>query len=274
MATPRSKIILGAKRPLRRANPLPKKARTEKRDAWLREIDSASLFHRLFDVIPGTYFFAKNRKGELMFTCQASLKLYGLKDESAVVGLTDFDLNPPEMARAYINDDERIYATGKPILNRVELWFDANGMPDWFVVNKLPMYSHNGEIVGIMGFSQTYEGRTKLLQGFYGIVKAINHLRANYAQEITVEELAKLAGVSQRQLERKFKASFGVSPQKFLIKTRLAAACRQLRETDQPLSEVALECGFSDQSAFALHFRHHFGLTPSDYRHQDKESGE
>lgn len=246
------------------------RARAEKRDAWLQQIDPAWLFHRLFDAIPGVYFFAKNRRGELMFLCQATRDLHHIEEENSVVGMTDFDLNPADMAQAYVNDDAHIYATGEPLLNRVELWFDRDGMPDWFLVNKMPIRSRAGKIIGIMGFSQNYEGRTKLLAPFPGIAKAVNHLRENYRENLTITALAQLVGLSPRQMERKFKAVFGVGPQRFLIKTRLMAACRALRETDQSLAEIGMACGFTDQSAFSRHFRHDLGLTPTAFRLREK----
>ncbi len=261
-----SYMPLSWRKPPPQVTPAKRRSLLAKRDAWLREIDPASLFHRLLDLIPGLYFFAKNRRGELMFTSQANRDLYHITEEAAFIGLTDFDLNPPDMAQSFVNDDEKIYTTGQPLLNHVELWFDPQGMPDWFVVNKLPIRSRTGEIIGIMGFSQNYEGRAKLLQPFHGISKAVGHLRQNYHQDIAITELARIAGLSLRQLQRKFKASFGVGPQQFLIKTRLLAACRALRETDDTLAEVAFACGFADQSAFARHFRHYFALTPSQFR--------
>jgi AraC-like DNA-binding protein len=249
--------------------PAKRKALLAKRDAWLREIDPAHLFHRLFDVIPGVYFFAKDRQGELMFLSRSHRDLRHLTDEAAVIGLTDFDLNPADMARSYVRDDARIYATGKPLLNRVELWFGRLGMPDWFVVNKMPIRSRSGKIIGIMVFSQSYEGRAKLLQPFHSISKAVSHLRQNYQQDITIADLARLAGLSARQLQRKFKAAVGVGPQQFLIKTRLLAGCRALRETQLGIAEIAYACGFSDQSAFARHFRRYAGLTPTDFRSRE-----
>src|SRR5687768_18390975 len=99
------------RKPPRKITPSKRKALLAKRDAWLREIRPTSLFHILFDVLPGVYFFAKNRRGELMFTSGASRNLYRLPDEAAVIGLTDFDLNPPDMAQSYINDDAFIYVT-------------------------------------------------------------------------------------------------------------------------------------------------------------------
>ncbi|MDD4868954.1 MAG: helix-turn-helix domain-containing protein [Kiritimatiellae bacterium] len=264
-----SKVPVVFGRPLARLSPARRKALLAKREAWLREIDPTHLFHRLFDVIPGVYFFAKNKQGEMMFFSQGILDLYHITDEAAVIGMTDFDLNPVDMAQSYVQDDARIYATGKPLLNRVELWFDRFGMPDWSVVNKMLIRSRTGKVIGIMGCSQSYEERAKLLQPFQGISKAVNHFRQNYHEDISIRELARLSGLSPRQLERKFRATFGVSPQQFLIKTRLLAACRALRETIKSLAEIAFDSGFGDQSAFTRHFRRHIGMTPGQFRRKE-----
>ena len=111
-----------------------RKERLAKRDRWLREIDPGCQFHLLLDLVPGVYFFAKNRQGEFMFLGRNNRERCHLKDDAAVIGLTDFDVNPPDLARSYVLDDTRIYATGEPLLDRVELWFDHLGIPDWFVV--------------------------------------------------------------------------------------------------------------------------------------------
>ena len=237
-----------------------------RRDAWLREIDPDQLFHRLFDTLPGVYFFAKNQRGELMFLSRGNREIRHIQDEAAVIGLTDFDLNPIDAARAYVRDDSRILATGRPLLNHVEMWFDQFGMPDWFLVNKMPIRSRRGEIIGVMGISQNYESRWRMLLPSDAIARAVNHLRERHCEDITILDLAHVCGLSPRQLQRKFKATFGVGPQQYLIKTRLLAACRALRETQQGISEIAYACGFTDQSAFARHFRRHLGLTSTQFR--------
>jgi AraC-like DNA-binding protein len=244
-----------------------------KRDAWLREIDPTDLF-RLFDTMPGVQFFAKNRHGEVMFWCDAVRKAYQIINEADVIGLTNFDAAPAGMAQIYAHGDSHVCATGKPLLNHVELCFDEQGMPDWFVVNKIPIHSRTGEIIGIMGYAQTYEGRARLLPPFDGVSKAVNHLRQNYQRDISIRDLARLAGLSERHLERKFKSYFGMGPQRFLIRTRLLAACRRLCETNQSLAEITFACGFSTQSAFAQYFRCCLGMTPSEFRRRQSAAGE
>ncbi len=236
------------------------------RDAWLREIDPNEHFHRLLDLLPGVHFFAKNRKGETMLVSRSILARYGMTDDVEMLGLTDFDLNPENMAEGYVSDDERIYRTGEPILHRVELWFDEQGIPDWYLVHKLPIRSRSGAIIGIMGILQSYSGREKLVQPFFEIAAPVDHIRKHFREPIAVEGLAAMAAVSVRQLERKFKAAFGMGPQEFLIKTRILEACHALRESGATLAEIATDHGFCDQSSFTQHFKKHIGQTPAQFR--------
>jgi transcriptional regulator GlxA family with amidase domain len=235
------------------------------RDLWLREVDPARSFHLLLDAIPGLHFNAKSREGKLMLMNRQNLDMFHIPDETALIGLTDFDLSPPSVAEFFLNDDARIYATGKPLLNRVELYFDDQGMPDWSVANKMPIRSHAGKIIGVMGISQPYEQRVKLLSPFQSVSKALNHIRHNYQQDISIDDLVRLVGLSDRQLRRKFKAYFGIGPRQFLIKTRLAAACRHLSQSGRDFAAIASECGFTDQSAFCQQFRRYLGMTPHEF---------
>ncbi|MBI5686245.1 MAG: helix-turn-helix domain-containing protein [Verrucomicrobia bacterium] len=240
--------------------------RLAQREAWLRQIAPTSLFHALFDHLPGLHFFAKNRRGETMFASSSVRKLYDLRDEADVIGLTDFDLNPPVMAKGYVADDARIYRTGEPVLRRVELWWDARGIPDWYQVTKLPIRSRRGAIIGIMGVLQRYEGGVHLAMPWREIDAAVRCIREKFRGPVNIAELAKLTDMSARQLERKFHAILGVSPQEFLIKTRVLAACHALRQSNASLADIATDCGFYDQSSFTEHFRRYVGQTPREFR--------
>ena len=246
--------------------PARQKSALKKRDAWVRAIDPSHLFHKLFDLLPGLHFFAKNSAGEMMFSSRGILDLYGFREEDEIVGLTDFDLAPAQMAKSYVDCDARILRTGQPLLNSVELWFDQARVPDWHVVNKLPVRDHRGKIIGIMGFLQSYEARAKLLRPFGGISKAVDHIRSNYSCKIGINDLARCACLSPRQVERRFKDAFGIGPHEFLIRTRILAACRTLRESENSLAEIALACGFCDESAFVRLFHKHIGITPGGFR--------
>jgi AraC-like DNA-binding protein len=91
-------------------------------------------------------------------------------------------------------------------------------------------------------------------------------MRDHYASPITNQQLAGVAHMSVRAFERKFLRSFHLSPQKYLRKLRVRIASHALAYTSQSLAEVAMRCGFADQSHFAKEFRRQFGRTPRDYR--------
>ncbi len=251
----------------RNLTPAQRRALVARRDDWLSKIDPSSLFYPLLDLLPGLYFFAKNRKGEFMLIGTRNLKMHHVADQTELIGLTDFDLHPAPMAKAYLKDDARIYATGEPLLHRVELWFDDMGMPDWVLVYKLPVRARNGEIIGIMGVSQKYEGGAELLAPLGEVAKAVNLIRQRYQDDVSVGELSRQAGISPRQFQRRFKAILGIGPWEFLIKTRVMAACRALEtRSDLSLADIALACGFGDQSSFTRHFRVHVGVSPRRFR--------
>lgn len=72
--------------------------------------------------------------------------------------------------------------------------------------------------------------------------------------------------MSLRAFERQFQAVFHLTPQRFLRKLRLRIATRALMFTDASLADIALTCGFADQSHFSREFRRQFGRTPREYR--------
>jgi transcriptional regulator GlxA family with amidase domain len=88
------------------------------------------------------------------------------------------------------------------------------------------------------------------------------HLEEN----IGIQALASIAGLSMYHFARAFKQSERITPHEYLIQCRVQRAKDLLAETDLPLSEIALASGFSDQSHCARRFREHVGVTPSSYR--------
>jgi AraC family transcriptional regulator len=88
------------------------------------------------------------------------------------------------------------------------------------------------------------------------------HLDAN----LSLDDLADEVGISKYHFSRRFKKRTGQSPYQFVIYERVRAARQQLRETTQPLAQIALSTGFSSQSHFTRTFKQHMGVTPGQYR--------
>jgi len=83
---------------------------------------------------------------------------------------------------------------------------------------------------------------------------------------LDIRELARLVGISARQVERLFREQLGMSPKVFYLKLRLARARTLLRQTVDPIVEVAVECGFASTSHFSHAYKRLFGIPPTQER--------
>lgn len=229
-------------------------------------LEPASMFHRLFDHIPGAHFFAKSRDGHLMFASRGLLQRYQMRDDSEFIGRTDYDLNPDTMARAYVDDDRRIIAGKVPMVERIELWWDRQGMPDWFLVTKLPLFDRKGKVQGVVGVLRRPDEAERRLPVFQTVAQAVEIIRRDYAKPLRIEDVARSCGQSLRQLQRRFHSAFALTPQEFLMRTRVLAAARLLEKTELTAAEIAAQCGFADQSSFTQHFRRRIGSSPARHR--------
>lgn len=223
-------------------------------------------FQRLFDHIPGVYFFAKDREGRLMFASRGLLQRYQMADDSEFIGRTDFDLNPGSMAEAYVKDDEQLIRGNARLVERIELWWDRQGMPDWFLVTKLPLLDRRGRVQGVTGLLRRPDAAERKLPVFQTVACAVEIIRRDFAQPLRIESVARSCGQSLRQLQRRFQKAFGIGPQEFLLKTRVLAAMRLIETTDLGAAEIARRCGFVDASSFTQHFKQRTGTTPARYR--------
>jgi AraC family transcriptional regulator len=95
----------------------------------------------------------------------------------------------------------------------------------------------------------------------------IDFILAHLNQDLSLETLAQQVGFSSYHFARLFRQATGESPHQFVLRQRIERAKRLLRETDMPLTHVALESGFASQSHLTQAFKRHLNLTPRTYRH-------
>jgi AraC-like DNA-binding protein len=96
------------------------------------------------------------------------------------------------------------------------------------------------------------------------LAKAIERMRAEYASDLRLEDLAAGVGLTTFQLIGLFKRTVGLTPHTYLTQVRLAMACRHLRHAVGP-AEAATTVGFYDQSALNKHFKRCYGITPVQF---------
>ncbi len=102
------------------------------------------------------------------------------------------------------------------------------------------------------------------------IQEAARYIRANFSNPLTLESVSAHINISPTYFSKKFKAVTGFGYREYLVNVRLQEASRLLLETKLSITEIALKCGFNDSNYFGDVFRHAKGVSPVNYRKNNK----
>lgn len=106
------------------------------------------------------------------------------------------------------------------------------------------------------------------MSGKTRIQQAQEYVIANLTQQLSVENLAKQAGMSTRNFARVFRQEMTITPTEFVDAARLDAARRLLEDTAKSLQQIASECGFGNVDGMRRTFIRNLGASPGEYRHR------
>jgi AraC-like DNA-binding protein len=231
--------------------------------AFFRRLGGTAPLRAMFDAL-GLAFCVKDAKSRVVCASRPILDKFGMRDERAIVGTTDADRYPARLAEVFRRSDREVVESGRPVIDRLEVWYDATGALDWCTVTKLPLRDRRGAVIGVMMTMRPWRGTPRELGGSLGGL--VERIRRAPGEPHRVGALARAAGLSARQLQRRFREHFGVGVKEFILRARVRAAAEALRTTSAPIAEIALDCGFYDQSSFTRQFRRRAGTTPEKYR--------
>jgi AraC family transcriptional regulator len=96
--------------------------------------------------------------------------------------------------------------------------------------------------------------------------RVLEYIDAFIDHDLTVDTLAKLAGLSRYHFGKMFKQSTGTTLHRYVLTRRIRRAEQLLRSSKSPLADVAAAVGFPNQSHFTTAFRQVIGTTPGEYR--------
>ena len=224
---------------------------------------SAQAFADLVDGLPQVLGCLKSPHGTYAWSNTGFANRLG-RSPDAVVGRTVDELFPVEFARSYAAQDADVLTSGHPLQHHLELIVRADGVIGWYVTSKVRLLDENGEVWGLAVLS--IDLQSQLDSAHSGLADVIAEVRADVAHQWRVSELAAIAGLSPKQLERLCRRTLGIGPQRLIQRLRLEQAVRLITSTHLPLGEISAECGFYDQSSFTKQFRTVLGLTPGAYR--------
>ncbi|MEX0669896.1 MAG: AraC family transcriptional regulator [Pirellulales bacterium] len=160
---------------------------------------------------------------------------------------------------------------GRPIRDQAWLVPDHTGLPAWYLCTKLPLFDPEGTVSGIAGILRPFDHAGTAPQEYHRLTPALELVTTSYHRPLRTTELAKQCGLSVSQLQREFRRLFGMSPSEYILRTRLLLAQRMLDRSAAGVGEVAVACGFYDQSHFTKAFKAHTGLPPQAYRRRSRQ---
>lgn len=220
----------------------------------------------LFDCLGDLVFFIKNRRGEYVIVNQTLVERCGRREKTDLIGRHADEVFPPPFGQNYRAQDESVLRNGTAILNQLELHFFASGGRGWCLTNKLPLRDRAGCVIGLVGISKDLQAANERSEDYSALAKVVQHIQKNFGETLRVNDLAGRAGLSGYQFEQRIRKIFQITAGQLIQKVRMENAVRELRESSTTIAEVALNCGYSDQSAFTRQFRQTTGLSPSEYR--------
>jgi len=220
----------------------------------------------LFDHLPDIVFFIKNTQAQYLVVNNTLVQRCGAQRKSELIGRTAGEVLRPPLAQSFEDQDRKVIQTGQPLIGQLELHFYATRDVGWCLTSKLPMRNHDGDVVGLVGVSQDLRLPDLSTDEYQHVIAAINFAEENLHAPPSVARLAEIAEMSPYQLDRRMRRVFGLTTGQWLLKMRIDLAQRRLRTSDESISHIAMQAGYSDQSAFTRQFRRATGLSPRDYR--------
>jgi len=117
-----------------------------------------ALFHVLIDAVPDGLFL-KDTESRFILANRATAEIMGVHDPELLVGKTDFDFYPSEMAQEFWND-ERAVLEGKPVTGKLEPKI-VRGVQRWISLTKIPVQDSRGMLIGLVGVSRDVTDRRR-----------------------------------------------------------------------------------------------------------------
>jgi PAS domain S-box-containing protein len=230
------------------------------------QLDAPFTGEALFDCLTDLTFFIKNLRGEYVVVNQELVARCGRREKRELIGRKADEVFPPPLGQSYRAQDETLLKTGDPILNQLELQLYHSGRTGWCLTNKLPLRGRQGRVVGLVGISKDLQAPNERGADYSPLAAVVQHIQTHFGETLRMADLASRAGLSPYRFDQRIRKIFQITTGQFIHKVRMDAAVRRLRESADPITMIALDCGYSDQSAFTRQFRQTVGLSPSEFR--------
>ena len=221
----------------------------------------------VFDSIADTVFFVKDAEGRYVDVNSTLVTRCGLSSKDALIGRRVDEVFVSPLGENYAEQDRRVLRGRRPIRSMLELHLYPSGQKDWCLTWKEPLFGDNGRVVGLAGLSRDLPPHLPVdREELGGVARALDYVSGHMDEPLSPEMLAKLAHLSVYQLDKRLGEILGLTTAQYIIRTRIESARYKLTRTSDPISFIAHDCGYSDQSTFTRQFKRSVGITPNAYR--------
>jgi PAS domain S-box-containing protein len=124
-------------------------------------LEEKHLLNSLIETTPDSIYF-KDTKSHFIRINSTMTKMFGLSNSLEAVSKTDFDFFDEEHAHQALEDEQRIIATGEPLIDKEEREVYPDGHINWVSTTKMPLLNRTGKIIGIMGISRDISDRKQV----------------------------------------------------------------------------------------------------------------
>ena len=125
---------------------------TAQKQSERKLVEERSFLRTLIDNLPVNVFI-KDLDSRKTLVNRSEYLTYGLTDDTFLIGKTDFDLFPEDIARKNIAEDQEVFCSGKAIIDYESTCLHKDGTKYWVLKSKIPLFNQNNEVTGLLGIS-------------------------------------------------------------------------------------------------------------------------
>lgn len=239
------------------------------RDAFFKKAGPAmQLLCDLLENTPNVALVVKDADGRIMHTNRYNADISCWRSADDLIGYTSEELYAPDQAAVYANRDREVMESGTPIVERI-YGFVADRSDSCNCVTIRPVVGTDGSRIGTATVYWRAQRKMAAANWYEPIRKAVTYLNDHYAENVSVDDLARIAHYSPAQFRRLFGELMQMSPSDYISSVRINAAKTLLRTTSRRISDIAADTGFFDHSHFIRTFKRIVGKTPAKYRKEN-----
>ncbi len=220
--------------------------------------------YAIFEQTPDAIFFIKNAELQFESANYTFARLCGAQYPKDLHGYTSRSFFSSEIAEMYERWDSRLLSSGLTMLSRFHQTKSLRKTTRWiFGTRMLRANPVDGRpnIVNHARLMPTFRNSDRI---YARLEIATNQLASRLTRPPSINELADISGCSASQLNRDFIRFLGISPLAYRTELQIQRA-KDLIKARMKLADIALECGFFDQSGFSRCFKKSVGITPSEF---------